>query len=174
MRRPRLSQPARPSSQHFALHRTTANGPVLCHPARPLGIIPAVPRGAHGRFATLPSDGCRPRPDRTALRSSGRGRAPSDGRPTTTPGGPLEHHPFYYYFLFFLLFLFLFSALTYLSTSICLIHQYCILVVDCRPPRPGRHQGSPSPPSTRQSRPSSCSPHLGRTGRLELVGFPAF
>ena len=72
---------------------------------------------------------------------------------------------FYSYFLF----LFLFSALTYLSTSICLIDQYCVLVVDGRPPRLGRRQGSPSRPRTRQSRPSSSSPRLGRTGRLELV-----
>ena len=46
---------ARPSSEDFTLHRTTASGPVLCHPSRPLGIIPAVPRGAPGRFRTLES-----------------------------------------------------------------------------------------------------------------------
>ena len=51
--RARPSQPARPSPEDFALHRTTASGPVLCHPSRLLGIIPAVPRGAPGRFGTL-------------------------------------------------------------------------------------------------------------------------
>ena len=55
---------------------------------------------------------------------------------------------FYSYFLF----LFLFPVLTYLSTSICLINQYCVLVVDSRPPRP-----------------LSSPPRLGRTGRLESV-----
>ena len=89
------------------------------------------------------------------------------GRPTTTPGRLLEPH-------FFSSFLFSFLALTYLGISICLIDQYCVLVVDGRPPRPGRRQGSPSRPRTRLSRPSSSSPRLGRTGRLESVGAIAF
>ena len=95
----------------------------------------------------------------------------SDCRPTTTPGGLLEHHSFYSYFLFlFFIFISVFSLnLFKYYSSICLIDQYCVLVVDGRPPRPGRRQGSPSRPRTRQSRPSSSSPRLGRTGRLELV-----
>ena len=102
------------------------------------------------------------------------GRLDEDGpRQTAARLPPLEGRSsttfftliFYSYFLF----LFLFPVLTYLSTSICPINQYCVLVVDSRPPRPGRRQGSPSRPRTRQSRPSSSSPGLGQTGGLELV-----
>jgi len=57
---------------------------------------------------------------------------------------------------------FSFLTLTYLSTSICLIDQFCASVVDGRPPCLGRRQGSPS-------RPLSSSPHLGRTGRLNSL-----
>jgi len=53
-----------------------------------------------------------------------------------------------------------------LSTSICLIDQFCASVVDGRPPSLARRKGSPSPPSTRLSRPLPSSPRLGRTGRL--------
>ena len=40
-----LARRAWPSLEDFALHWTTASGPVLCHPSCPLGIIPVVPMG---------------------------------------------------------------------------------------------------------------------------------
>ena len=44
-----------------------------------------------------------------------------------------------------------------------------LTAVDGCPPRPGQRQAISSLPKTRQSRPSSSSPRLGWTGRLELV-----
>ena len=61
-----------------------------------------------------------------------RGLASSDGSPSATPGRPIQRYSFSSSFLFDFLFLFLIPTLTYLSTSICLINQFCASVVDGR------------------------------------------
>jgi len=79
-----------------------------------------------------------------------RGWAFSDGSPTLTPGRPLGHHIFSAsFYKYFFLFLCLFLTLTYLSTSICLIDQFCASVVNGR-----RQPSTPSWTASSQSIPS--------------------
>ena len=104
------------------------------------------------------------------------------GSPTTTPGGRLEH-------LFFLNFYFLiFNSLTCLDTVFFSLCNFACC--SRRPSTPSRTSPSqsvpskdetvssfvfltPSRPRTRLSHPSSSSPRLGRTGRLDLVSLPS-
>ena len=100
-----------------------------------LGMV--APIAIYVRVPSRPVGRCRPRPRRDDKRR---------GRPSTAvrlqPLAGSSGSTFFSYFLFDFLFLFPFLTLAYLSTSICLIEEFCASVVDDRPLRPVRGRDS--------------------------------